>query len=86
MRAIATPVGVGQRVDSAEKVLNLNIPDLDTVNRCAVVTRRGGGAGGDRVADRHRPAAAAQLAGRRTGPLRRCQADSDPAARLRPGG
>lgn len=53
----------------AEEVLDLNVPDLDTVNRCAVVTRKGGAreviawqSGTARLLPR-------MLAGRRTGPL-----------------
>ncbi|MEU2032625.1 tyrosine-type recombinase/integrase [Nocardia amamiensis] len=53
----------------AEEVLMLDVPDLDTANRCAVVTRKGGAreviawqTGTARLLPR-------MLAGRRTGPL-----------------
>ena len=42
----------------AEELLMLDVPHLDTANRLAVVTRKGGAKERRRVADRHRPTAA----------------------------
>ncbi|WP_406276670.1 site-specific integrase [Nocardia sp. NBC_00881] len=53
----------------AEEVLMLDVPDVDTVNRCAVVTRKGGAR--DRIAWQTGTARLLprMLAGRRRGPL-----------------
>lgn len=43
----------------AEEILNLDIEDLDTVNRCATVVHKAGDPRRDQLADQHRAAAAA---------------------------
>ncbi|WP_240931192.1 hypothetical protein [Rhodococcus sp. B10] len=45
----------------ADELLLLDIPDLNTANRCETVTRKGRGQGCGRLADRDRAAAAASV-------------------------